>query len=88
VTLEETFFGSVAGSLGGVGSFYKTSSVENALSRIWKAHTSAAVSQSSSHASAAAFVMLMKGCRFPKEFVSNKVVVYIHLSQNLQLEMV
>ena len=33
-----------------------------------KAHTSAAVSQSSSHASATAFVLLMKGYRFPKKF--------------------
>jgi hypothetical protein len=80
VTLEETFFGSAAGSLGGVGSFYKTSSVEKAFSRLWKVHTSAAVSQSSSHASATAFVLLMKGCSFPKKFVSNKVAVYMHLS--------
>lgn len=53
-----------------------------------KAHTSAAVSQSSSHASATAFVLLMKGYRFPKKFVSNKVAVYIRLSQNLQSETV
>jgi hypothetical protein len=88
VTLEETFFGSAAGSLGGVGNFYETSLVENAVSRLWKAHTSAAVSQSSSHASATAFVLLMKGCGFPNKFLSNKVAVYMGLLQNSQSKMV
>jgi hypothetical protein len=74
--------------LGGVGSFYKTSSVKNAVSRLWKAHTSAAASQSSSHASATAFVPLMKGCRFPKKFISNRVAVYMDLLQNSQSEIV
>jgi hypothetical protein len=88
VTLEETFFGSAAGSLGGVGNFYETLLVENAVSRLWKAHTSAAVSQSSSHASATAFVLLMKGCRFPIKFLSNRVAVYIGLLQSSQSEMI
>ena len=67
VTLEVTFFGSAVGSFGGVGSLYRPLSALDIEQWFQKTHTSAAVSQSSSHASAAVFVLLMKGGKSPNK---------------------